>query len=460
MMMTAERIIRVALYPRVSTEEQVLHGASLEAQEAQLVAYAKEHGYKIVGIYRDEGNSARQPITKRKVVLQLLEDVMADKIDLILFIKLDRWTRNVEAYHTVQKVLDAHNVSWQATMEDYETITANGRFKVNIMLSVNESESDRTSERIKFVFENKVRKGEVIFPPQSVPFGYRIAEIDGKRKLVKDEEAREAVETFFQLLDTKSINQAGLETNKIFGIDHLYARWQRMTKNEIYAGTYRGVDGFCEPYITKEHFMRLKTNKNWARKAAGDRVYIFSGMIRCPSCGALMTAKWCTGTSGGKKEYHYYRCQTKEFRHCTTKTISEKKVEKYLLENVRRELEDYILKAEVAQAQPRVQKKKDETAKLKERLRRLNVSYQAGNMEDDEYLEKSAALKDAIAKTEQPEKDAAEIVDIGALRSLLSADFEDVYITFSNEEKQVFWRSIVQEIHYDGKNLTDITFKT
>ena len=56
-----------------------------------------------------------------------------DKIDLILFIKLDRWTRNVEAYHSVQKILDAHNVSWQTTMEDYETLTANGRFKVNII---------------------------------------------------------------------------------------------------------------------------------------------------------------------------------------------------------------------------------------------------------------------------------------------------------------------------------------
>ena len=110
-------ILRAARYIRVSTEAQAMHGHSLQAQEDNLVQYAREHGYKIVNIYRDEGNSARKPITKRKVVLQLLEDVKADKLDLILFIKLDRWTRNVEAYHTVQRVLDTHNVSWQATME-------------------------------------------------------------------------------------------------------------------------------------------------------------------------------------------------------------------------------------------------------------------------------------------------------------------------------------------------------
>lgn len=62
-------VLRAALYIRVSTEEQAMHGYSLQAQEDNLLQYAREHGYKIMDIYRDEGNSARKPITKRKVVL-------------------------------------------------------------------------------------------------------------------------------------------------------------------------------------------------------------------------------------------------------------------------------------------------------------------------------------------------------------------------------------------------------
>ena len=85
---------------------------------------------------------------KRPVMLQLLEDVKAGKIDRILFTKLDRWVRNVREYHNVQDILEAHNVTWQATLEDYDTMSANGRLRVNIMLSVNESESDWDSERI------------------------------------------------------------------------------------------------------------------------------------------------------------------------------------------------------------------------------------------------------------------------------------------------------------------------
>lgn len=127
---------------------------------------------EIVGIYRDEGNSARKPALKRPVMLELLDDVKAGKIDRILFIKLDRWFRNVREYHRIQEILEQHHVAWQATMEDYNTATADGRLKVNIMLSVAENEADRTSERIKFIFNSKLQKKEVFFP--KVPLEYKI----------------------------------------------------------------------------------------------------------------------------------------------------------------------------------------------------------------------------------------------------------------------------------------------
>ena len=81
-------------------------------------------------------------------------------IDLIIFTKLDRSFRSVRDNHAVQAILDKNNVVWRAILEDYQTETADGRLKVNIMLSVAENEADRTSERIKFVFANRVKNGE------------------------------------------------------------------------------------------------------------------------------------------------------------------------------------------------------------------------------------------------------------------------------------------------------------
>lgn len=85
--------MRVACYERVSTEEQRLHGLSIDAQTAALEAWAQ--GQTIVGHYTDAGVSGRIPARKRPELQRLLRDVEAGKVDLIVFTKLDRWFRNI-----------------------------------------------------------------------------------------------------------------------------------------------------------------------------------------------------------------------------------------------------------------------------------------------------------------------------------------------------------------------------
>ena len=50
---------RVFLYVRVSTEEQALHGLSIEAQTVALKEWAKKEHHQVVGVYTDAGISAR-----------------------------------------------------------------------------------------------------------------------------------------------------------------------------------------------------------------------------------------------------------------------------------------------------------------------------------------------------------------------------------------------------------------
>lgn len=78
------RKIRCALYDRVSTDNQVEHGISLDTQRDALIEYATKHGYEIVDYYSDEGITARKKMQNRRELLRLLEDVKQDKIDLIL----------------------------------------------------------------------------------------------------------------------------------------------------------------------------------------------------------------------------------------------------------------------------------------------------------------------------------------------------------------------------------------
>lgn len=93
--------LRAALYVRVSVQEQAIKGLSLEAQEEDLRDYCKEQGWIIVGVYIDAAKTARKNISKRNNFLRMLEDVKQDKIDLILFTRLDRWFRSVADYYKV-----------------------------------------------------------------------------------------------------------------------------------------------------------------------------------------------------------------------------------------------------------------------------------------------------------------------------------------------------------------------
>ena len=149
---------RVFAYVRVSTEEQAIHGLSIEAQTAALEIWAKENGHRIVSVYTDAGISARKPASKRPALQELLADAQDGKGDLIIFTKLDRWFRNIAEYYKVQEVLEKYHVDWRTIHEDYDTTTASGRLKINIMLSVAQDEADRTSERIKAVNEMKRQK--------------------------------------------------------------------------------------------------------------------------------------------------------------------------------------------------------------------------------------------------------------------------------------------------------------
>lgn len=62
---------------------QRMEGWSPDAQRAALVRYAESKGWKAVGVYADEGKTARKQLKDRREVFRLLEDVRYGLIDVI-----------------------------------------------------------------------------------------------------------------------------------------------------------------------------------------------------------------------------------------------------------------------------------------------------------------------------------------------------------------------------------------
>ena len=326
-------MIRAAIYIRVSTEEQARHGLSMDEQEAHLRDYAKEHGMKVVDCYLDAGKSARKRYTKRPEFMRLLADIESDKIDMVLFIKLDRWFRNISDYYEVQRVLDAHNVTWRATQEDYETVTASGRFKVNIMLSVAQDEADRTSERIKFVFEGKKERNEPI--TGNVPKGYKL---DGKSVAIDPVTGPMVRAAFDMYLENGSISKV-IRAYPELGLSYTSARY--MFSNPAYMGDFAGIT--IPAIISPAEYQKADSLRGCiVRKTTQNRVYLFSGLLICPECGNRLGGYAALRVH---KETHYYRCNSRQkMTGCSNnKNYNEEKIEEYMLDRIEAKVQTSII---------------------------------------------------------------------------------------------------------------------
>lgn len=437
------RIIRCAIYDRVSTDIQVQQGLSLDTQKELLTDYANSHGYDIVDYYVDEGLTARKKLQNRKEFMRLIDDIKANKIDLVLVTKLDRWFRNVKDYHNTQAILEEHHCNWKTVLEDYDTSTADGQLKINIMLAVAQNESDRTSERIKVVFEHKKRNQEHLNGP--IPFGYK--NID--KHLQKDEETKEIVDDifcyYFTCFSKRSTVFYAMNTYK----EKSPTRYQidRMLTSEVYAGMRYGNPGYCEPYITVDQHNRILKTCQAKSYPATQEPYLFSQMIKCPHCGSNLTGyvKRHKCKDGTITMYKRYKCEKKFGDPHSSPCITESKVEDYMLQNVYPELQHCIY--EVKESEKKAPKRKDNSLKIKSEMERLNILFQKGRISMEYYDEQYEKLESELKPTQ-----TSNILTVDSYKPIaekLVGNWRDVYEKLDYSHRKIFWKSIIKEIHVD-----------
>lgn len=425
-----------AVYVRVSTEEQKKHGVSVDNQIDALKEYCKDNDYQIYEIYNDAGISARKSYKKRPALLQLIDDCKDHHIDIILFTKLDRWFRSVADYYEVQSQLDKYNVPWRAIWEDYETETSSGVFKVNIMLSVAQSEADRTSERLKAT--NEYRKAQGIYTSGKVPIGYIVQ----KGVVSKDPMKEDGVNAFFETYrKTSNVPLAMLEARKH---DLVFTRQTgtRMLKNSAYTGESHGAT--FEPYISVEQYtsnLRSVTERKSRKPKDIKHQYLFSGLLRCSCCGGSSAGKTRYLQSGKNvRPYKYYICSHFVNMMCDNKhSFSEKKLEKFLYDNIENLIEAYNLSSST-DGNDAVDYS-NEIRMLEAKLNRIGDRYEDGDITRDEYKKKRNALKKEITELRFkaiPKKET----------KTLPADWKIIYSQLDDLHKKEFWSQIITRIEF------------
>lgn len=159
---------KVIAYVRVSTEDQVREGVSLQAQEARLQAFCEATGRHLDEIVTDAGLSAKN--TDRPGLQRILEGVRADLVGTVLVLKIDRATRNVRDLADLIDLFAKHDCAFVSVTESIDTGSAAGRMITNLLGVLAQFEREQAGERTAFALTHK-RKGKLVYG--HAPFGWQ-----------------------------------------------------------------------------------------------------------------------------------------------------------------------------------------------------------------------------------------------------------------------------------------------
>ena len=452
---------RVALYMRVSTQEQAENGNSLEFQKEKLEAYCKMHEYKIVGEYVDAGISGAK--FNRPALDRLKNDV--DKIDVVLIYKLDRLSRSIKDTMTlIEDFFKPNNVDLISLSENFDTSQAIGMATVGMLSTFAQLERDTIAQRMIAGKVQSVKNGNYI---NHAPFGY--VRKDGK--LIKDEKTRECVEFIFEkLLDGYSTTQIAklLELNNYSslrkGLWH-YATINRIGKTPVYAGhtilMNTMVKNTHEGYITDEEQNKiielLKSRKSCSSKASSEKFPSpYRGLINCPTCHRKLA---CTRQIREKSTTHSYRCVYCQRSNVITRVVNHKLIDKALITY----FENLDFSLEFSEEKKKALKSIDftkEYIKLENKRKKLQQAWFNELITDEELKEHQDKIQLAYDELKKEENKILIFKENSYIQNKiknLTLNFSELIANLSIEDKVSFLNSFIESIDIEFVSERDLS---
>ena len=318
------KLRRCAIYTRKSTEEGLEQAFnSLDAQREACAAFVlsqAHEGWEALPESYDDGGWSGGTI-ERPALKQLLADVEAGKVDVIVVYKVDRLTRSLADFARIVDTLDRAGASFVSVTQAFNTTNSMGRLTLNVLLSFAQFEREVTSERIRDKIAASKRKGMWMGGP--VPLGYRL---ENRRLLLDDSEAATVRMLFDRYIVVRSIArlvdelaEAGVRTKvrhhangrTVGGVPFTRGSLSQLLQNPIYQGKvhHRGDlhegehEGLVDATTWHEVQRILEQNRRERRNGSTVRCpSLLTGMLTDPD-GRPMTPVF---TSKGPRRHHYY----------------------------------------------------------------------------------------------------------------------------------------------------------
>lgn len=187
--------VRCAIYTRKSSEEGLEQDFnSLDAQHAACSAYVASQaseGWTLISQRYDDGGISGGTL-ERPALQQLLSDISAGKIDIVVVYKVDRLTRSLLDFVKLVEAFDKAGTSFVSVTQSFNTTTSMGRLTLNMLLSFAQFEREVTAERIRDKLAASKQRG--MWMGGTPPLGYRP---DGRSLAIVEDHA-EIIRTIFR----------------------------------------------------------------------------------------------------------------------------------------------------------------------------------------------------------------------------------------------------------------------
>lgn len=306
-----------AIYTRKSSEEGLEQSFnSLDAQREACEAFIKSQrheGWQLITTHYDDGGFSGGNMD-RPALRQLMADIHAGKVSVVVVYKVDRLTRTLADFAKLVEQFDKFGVSFVSVTQQFNTTTSMGRLTLNVLLSFAQFEREVTGERIRDKIAASKKKG--MWMGGTVPLGYTVQD----RKLVVNEAEAATVRTIFdeflRLGSVHSLHDLLRENNICSRAGNHFFRGPlyTMLRNRHYLGLIKhkkeSYPGEHSAIIDRDTWDKVQSLlddniQGKRRKVRATKESLFTGIL-FDAAGTLYTP---THANKNGRRYRYYTSQ-------------------------------------------------------------------------------------------------------------------------------------------------------
>lgn len=412
-----EKTKKGIIYCRVSSAEQV-EGTSLKMQEKLCMEYAEKEGIEIVGIFIEEGESAKTVNRTQFQKALVMCSLKKPQVDYFIVHKLDRFARNQDDHFAAVTLLRKYGTLLRSVSEPVDESPL-GRMIGGVLAATAEFDNSIRSWRSKNGMIEKVKRGEWVW---SAPLGYKRIRKGGN--LVVDEayapyilfifkEYAKGTHSFKSLAELAA--KAGMRTRQ--GKKPCMQLVEKILRNHLYYGQIRAfgmeVKGDFEPIIDEDLFWKCQP-KGKHRSHTGPRhkendEFPLRRFVTCSVCGKKLTGSKSTGRKGKRYPYYHHHKQDCSIATSVAKETLEQNFVEYL-DALSPRIKNEIMFREVVLDvwQTNFKKLDEDNDRIRREIKKLEDERQKvfdlqrnGTYTVEEFLEQ----KDILTKTISEKKD-------------------------------------------------------